>query len=88
MNDDDMKPCPICGEDMAHVVNGTTYSKATLVEIQGVYDGGLFFAHTTQSGGCGGAWHRWTDERMRNKAQPYMDRWNQKRLEANIQNQK
>jgi hypothetical protein len=60
-------------------VNGNKYSKATLVEIRGVYDGGLFYADRE---GCGRAWHRWSEDstwgkHMRQKAQPYLDQWNE-----------
>jgi hypothetical protein len=71
--------CPMCGRGLGYEVNGKTYSKATLVEIRGVYDGGLFYADVE---GCGKAWHRWSDisaytRAMRDKAQPYLDQWNE-----------
>lgn len=70
--------CPLCSRVLSHEVDGVTYSKATLVEIRGVYDGGLFYADI---GGCGKAWHRWPETDnwggiMRAKAQPYLDQWN------------
>lgn len=75
--------CPGCQEDLTYVVRGTTYSKATSVEIRGVYDGGLFYAHTRESGGCGTAWHRWVKVEgyrdhpdLRAKADPYVREWN------------
>lgn len=69
--------CPACGADLTHVVRGTQYSRATSVEIRGVYDGGLFYAHTRQSGGCGAAWHRWPEgHHLRAKAEPYVSQWN------------
>lgn len=82
--------CAGCGESLSHVVRGTRYSKATSVEIRGVYDGGLFYAHTTQSGGCGFAWHRWDGtgrypehgRTLRDKAQPFIDRWNRRYFDA------
>lgn len=81
--------CGGCGENLTHVVRGTRYSKATSVEIRGVYDGGLFYAHTLESGGCGFAWHRWVKvdgyrdhPEMRAKAQPFIDRWNRRYAEA------
>lgn len=62
-----------------HVVRGTQYSRATSIEVRGVYDGGLFYAHTRQSGGCGAAWHRWPDGHpLRLKAEPWLERWNAK----------
>lgn len=68
-----------------HTVSGVRYSRATLVEIRGVYDGGLFIAHTRQSGGCGFAWHRWAAPlnpdsneytSLHEKAEPYIKKWN------------
>lgn len=75
--------CPKCGRNLAYERNGTTYSHATSVEIRGVYDGGLFYAHMPREGGCGYAWHRWgTDtpgnKRLHDKAQPYIDQWNER----------
>lgn len=67
--------CPGCGESLT---TDQGYSKATLVEIRGVYDGGLFYAHPKESGGCGFAWHRWIEPNMRKKAQAYIDRWNER----------
>lgn len=71
--------CPLCGRVLSYEVDGKTYSKATLVEIRGVYDGGLFYADLE---GCGRAWHRWSEDstygrQMRVKAQPYLDQWNE-----------
>jgi hypothetical protein len=78
----------MCGAELAYVVRGTTYSKATSVEVRGVYDGGLFYAHTRESGGCGAAWHRWPEEpaspahyyhqTLRQKAEPYVREWNER----------
>lgn len=74
--------CPACDADLAHVVEGRTYSKATLVEIRGVYDGGLFYAHTRQSGGCGFAWHRWPeDSHLFARADLYLSEWNDRNRE-------
>lgn len=71
--------CPACGADLVHVVRGTQYSRATSVEIRGVYDGGLFYAHTRQSGGCGAAWHRWPEgHHLRERAEPYLQQWNER----------
>ena len=73
------RPCPGCGADLTHVVMGTTYSRATSIEVRGVYDGGLFYAHTRQSGGCGAAWHRWPEGHpLHLKAQPWLERWRAK----------
>lgn len=84
MTDDAERPCPGCGEDLYYTVRGTRYSRATSVEIRGVYDGGLFYAHTVQSGGCGRAWHRWEGpSRLRVKAQKYIDEWNQRWFASN-----
>ncbi len=71
--------CPLCGRVLSYEVNGKTYSKATLVEIQGVYDGGLFYADVE---GCGRAWHRWSVDVLKErplalKAQPYLEQWNE-----------
>lgn len=91
MTEEPERFCDGCGESLDYVRNGTRYSKATSVEVRGVYDGGLFYAHTTQSGGCGFSWHRWEEDKaegksnylsyyrnLRAKAQPYIDRWNRK----------
>jgi hypothetical protein len=69
----------MCGAELAYVVRGTTYSRATSVEIRGVYDGGLFYAHTRESGGCGFAWHRWPEGYgLRSRAEPYLREWNER----------
>jgi len=78
--------CAGCGESLVYFVQGTRYSKATSVEIRGVYDGGLFHAHTVESGGCGFAWHRWSPDVLRErplflKAQPFINRWNRRYYE-------
>lgn len=77
---DSVRFCPHCKRDMQYRVGGKPYSKAYLVEIQGVYDGGLFYADIE---GCGMAWHRWEGgtafgKRLRELAQPYIDERNQK----------
>jgi hypothetical protein len=47
--------------------------------MRGVYDGGLFYAHTRQSGGCGAAWHRWPEgHHLRERAEPYLRHWNER----------
>lgn len=62
--------CPECSADLTYEVNGVTYSKASSVEIWGVYDGGLFYLHKE----CGATWHRWPEgHRLREAAQKYMD---------------
>lgn len=73
-----INPCPGCGEDLNYVVEGIRYTRATSVEIPGVYDGGLFNAHTRQSGGCGYAWPRWTkaSPRLYDLAMKYIEQWN------------
>lgn len=79
--------CPGCGEDLRHTVNGTQYSRLTSVEVRGVYDGGLFYSHTKQSGGCGIAFHRWGTEdafarRLHGKAAEYIRQWNERWYES------
>jgi hypothetical protein len=66
--------CPLCGRVLSYEVDGKTYSKATLVEIRGVYDGGLFYADMD---GCGFAWHRWPEDHyLRERAETYLESWN------------
>jgi len=73
----EIRVCPGCGEDISYEANGITYSKATLVEIRGVYDGGLFLSHARPNG-CGYAWHRWPEgSSLWQKAQPYVRQWNE-----------
>ncbi len=73
-------PCPSCGENLNYIVRGTRYSRATMVEIRGVYDGGLFYAHV---GGCGVAWHRWPEGHyLRPRAAFHMEEWNQRNREV------
>lgn len=84
------RSCDGCGEDLTYFVSGTQYSRAVGIEVRGVYDGVLFYAHTRESGGCGFAWHRWQEAEarqnfgyrsylsMQEKAQPYIDQWNSK----------
>lgn len=55
--------------------DGKTHFRREIgVEIQGVYDGMLFYVCPD----CGGAWHRWDLADMRTKAQPYIDEYNAK----------
>lgn len=65
-----IEECPLCGVDL--IDNETGYSVAIMIEIPGVYDGGLYMLCPV----CDGAYHRWNDERMRAKAQPYIDSHN------------
>jgi hypothetical protein len=72
--------CPMCGRDLSYERNGNTYSKAYLVEVRGVYDGGLFYRDVE---GCGMAWHRWGthtayDTRLHNLADEYVAKVNAK----------
>lgn len=48
------------------------YGREIVVEVRGVYDGGLYYLCPD----CGKAWHRWENDYMRAKAQPYIDRVN------------
>lgn len=71
----DEKTCPLCDADLLYEVDGTTYSHTVSVEIQGVYDGGLFYLCPN----CEGCWHRWPKgDRLRPVAQVYIDRWNKR----------
>lgn len=82
--------CAGCGDNLTYFVGGTRYSRVTSVEVRGVYDGGLYYAHPLQSGGCGFAWHRWEEisgryntKHLRDKAQPFIDSWNRRYFDAN-----
>jgi len=45
------------------------FSRKIMVEIRGVYDGGLFF----RCPDCGGTWHRWPEgSSLRKDAERYM----------------
>lgn len=75
-----LNPCRGCGIELG-------YNKAASIEVRGVYDGGLFYAHVIETGGCGFAWHRWGLHpagytRLRDKAQPFIDRWNRRYFDA------
>lgn len=50
----------------------THFSRFILVEVLGVYDGGLYYVCPD----CDHAFHRWTDPHMRSKAQFYIDQHN------------
>lgn len=48
--------CPHCRVELAYIADdGKTYSRTLMVEVNGVYDGGLFY----QCPDCYGRWHRW-----------------------------
>lgn len=52
------------GEDSTH------FSRTILMEIQGVYDGGLFYACPD----CAGRWHRWPEgHELRARAETYVN---------------
>jgi hypothetical protein len=79
MKSEGSQRCPKCDRDLRYFVRGACYSYVTLVEIWGVYDGGLFFADTLESGGCGFAWHRWPKgSHLRQKAERYVQEWNKR----------
>lgn len=70
-----MKVCPHCTSDLQGppILDrpGENYSRTIMVEIRGIYDGGLFF----QCPDCCGRWHRWPDGHpLRAKASRYVDR--------------
>ncbi|MBQ1047835.1 hypothetical protein KBX50_05100 [Micromonospora sp. C51] len=79
--------CPHCGSDQRgeqipeeHLRAGwygewngepRHFSRTLLVEIRGVYDGGLFWACPD----CDGRWHRWPPgSRLHAAAEPYVQR--------------
>jgi hypothetical protein len=74
--------CPGCQKDLTYAVgHGPEYSGKVTIEVPGVYDGGLFFAHLAQTGGCGAAWPRWSvkvpgERSLALKAKRYIDEWN------------
>jgi len=74
--------CPLCGADLKgapipqeYIDKGyygekTHYSRSIMVEIRGVYDGGLYFVCPD----CGGKYHRWPEGDWRHdKAKEYVD---------------
>jgi hypothetical protein len=68
--------CPGCNRELRYYMRGACYSLATLVEIRGVYDGGLFFTDP----GCGFAWHRWPKgHHLRQRAEKYVQEWNERK---------
>lgn len=65
----DLRDKPIPKEHQHLYGTSTHFSRKIGIEIRGVYDGMLFW----QCPNCGGRWHRFTDEYMRKKAEPYID---------------
>lgn len=63
-----MDECPWCQAVLSYEREGETYSHGIMVEVPGVYDGGLYFACPF----CGGTWHRWTSEVMRQRAERFI----------------
>lgn len=62
--------CAACGMCLEYENNGTTFSNAVLVEVAGVYDGGLFF----ECPGCAYRWHRWPEGfALREAARRYVE---------------
>jgi len=70
-----MMTCPHCRIDLTvpPATDGTVrspYTRAIMVEVPRVYDGGLYY----QCPDCGGRWHRWPeDHRLRAVAAPYVE---------------
>lgn len=65
----EVEACPHCGALFGYEHEGKTYSRAVMVEVWGVYDGGLFW----QCPDCNGRWHRWPEGHpLRAKAEPYV----------------
>lgn len=77
MNDPEYD-CPLCKadlraeripDDIRHHYGADYFSRAILVEVRGVYDGGLFY-HCPD---CGGDYHRWPEgSRLRAVAERHM----------------
>jgi len=62
---DEVTVCPKCLTDLEYEVDGHTYSKVAGVEVRGVYDGALYWAHWQ----CF-AWQRWPENhRLYDRAQ-------------------
>lgn len=58
--------CPHCGSDQ----RDGDYRRTVMVEIRGVYDGGLFY----ECPDCRGRWHRWPKGHwLRLGAVPYVE---------------
>jgi uncharacterized protein with PIN domain len=49
--------CPHCRTNLSYTSEGREYSKVIGVEVQGVYDGTLFWMCPK----CNGKWHRWPE---------------------------
>ena len=76
----DLRYCPGCGTDQrgekipakyadCYSLGTTHYWRTVMVEIPGVYDGGLFY----RCPDCGRAWHRWPETHpLHAKAVPYV----------------
>lgn len=59
--------CPHCGSSQR---NADGYRRTFMVQIRGLYDGGLFF----ECPDCGDRWHRWPEGHwLRRKAEPYVE---------------
>lgn len=65
----DFDLCPHCGSDQ--LSDGGPYRRTFMIEIGGLYDGGLFY----ECPDCQGRWHRWPPgHRLRERAEPYVAR--------------
>lgn len=64
--------CPHCGSDLSYVSpEGGTFSRRIGVELQGIYDGVLFWVCPV----CQHAWHTWIDPYMAILARLHMAAW-------------
>lgn len=64
----DVDRCPHCGSNQR--TDDGEYRRTFMIEIRGLYDGGLFY----ECPDCQGRWHRWPEGHMlRRKADPYVD---------------
>lgn len=75
--------CPECGKGQGAEIPGSPgdhYSDIIMVEIQGVYDGGLFYMCPF----CDHLWHRWSpeDKRLYAAADFHMKLWREWRAQA------
>jgi uncharacterized protein with PIN domain len=65
----DESRCPHCGADLTDVRDDWSGYRTILVEIRGVYDGGLFWMCPD----CEGRWHRWpVGHYLRARAERYI----------------
>lgn len=55
------EPCPKCGVDLAYEVDGYSYTRRIGVEVQGVYDGVLYWLCPF----CDHRWNRWPEDHSR-----------------------